>query len=370
MSAPVDIRACADRIEDLQRGDGTIPWIEAGIWDAWNHGESAMALAIAGRETASLKALDALLGRQNSDGSWTGDLGASVPLDADNRRLVPGIPETARDTNFTGYAAVTALRSLLALSRLDLLDRYWPMIEAAMEHVLAHQTTHGDIVWKVPEAGEDLLAVDSLRAGNASLYKALECAILCARLAGEDDRRWAEARRALGACLRENDARYDRTGIDRRRYAMDWYYPVLAGVVSPQAGRARLYARWNEFVEAGLGCRCVSDEPWVTAAETAELALACLAAGKREQAESLIAGLAPLAADKGGYWMGWQFEENVIWPYERPGWTAGALVLAADALDGLSPGSTLLVRNFVPEVAAHAGSVKADVGGFPASLHA
>ena len=365
MSTIVDIRACADHVEALQRADGSIPWIEAGIWDAWNHGESAMGLAIAGRDTACLAALDALVDRQNVDGSWTGDLGASVPLDADNRRLVPGTPETARDTNFTGYVAVTVLRSLLALRRLERLPRYWPMIESAMAFVLAHQTPHGDIVWKQADHGEDMLAMDSLRAGNASLYKALECAILGARLLDKPDEDWVSARRAVGACLRENDARFDRTGIDRRRYAMDWYYPVLAGVLSPEAGRARLYARWNEFVEAGLGCRCVADEPWVTAAETAELALACLAAGKQNQARDLLTGLSPLAADEGGYWMEWQFEESVVWPYERPTWTAGALVLAADALDGLSPGSGLLVRNFVPERDVRAGDA-----GFPASLHA
>ena len=200
------------------------------------------------------------------------------------------------------------------------------------------------------EDGEEALeTIDSLRAGNASLYKALECAILMGRLLEEPVDPWIKARRRLGAALRENDARFDRTGTDRRRYAMDWYYPVLAGVVPGETGRARLYARWTDFVKPGLGCRCVSDEPWVTAAETAELALACLVVGKRDQARSLIADLAPLKARDGGYWMGWQFNEEIVWPYERPSWTAGAMILAADALDGLTPGSDLLIRNWVAE---------------------
>ena len=130
--------------------------------------------------------------------------------------------------------------------------------------------------------------------------------------------------------------------------------------------KARLYARWNEFVKPGLGCRCVADEPWVTAAETAELALACLAAGKTGQAHTLLRDLAPLACDDGGYWMGWQFEENVVWPYEKPSWTAGALVLAADAIDGLTPGSALLIRNSVPELATD--GLNSGAAGLPASL--
>ncbi|MHA6287102.1 prenyltransferase/squalene oxidase repeat-containing protein [Maricaulis sp. CAU 1757] len=350
MPALVDIRACAKRIEALQQADGALPWIEAGIWDAWNHGESAMGLAIAGRQTAALRALDCLVERQEADGGWSGDLGASVPLDDTNRHLLPGRPARARDTNFTGYAAVTVLRSLLALQRLDLAPRYWPMIAAAMDFVLHHQTPHGDIVWRAPEGSEAIDSIDSLRAGNSSLYKALECAILLGRLLDQRVDHWAAARRRIGAALREHDARFDRTGTDRRRFAMDWYYPVLAGVVAPESGQARLYARWSEFVSPGLGCRCVSDEPWVTAAETAELALACLAARKPAQARELIANLAPLAARDGGYWMGWQFEEEIIWPQERPAWTAGALVLAADALDRLTPGHDLLVRNWVREL--------------------
>ena len=74
MSPSVDIKACADHITSLQRSDGTIPWIEAGVWDAWNHGEATMGLAIAGREAETLKALTALMDRQEGDGGWTGDL--------------------------------------------------------------------------------------------------------------------------------------------------------------------------------------------------------------------------------------------------------------------------------------------------------
>jgi hypothetical protein len=358
MSELVDISGCADHIQSLQATDGSIPWIEAGIWDAWNHGEGTMALAIAGRDAAARKALDHLMDRQEADGGWTGDLGASVPLDETNRHLVPGIPKTARDTNFTGYVAVTVLRSLLALDAAPLLPRYWPMVGSAINFVLEYQTPHGDIIWRAPDTSAEIETTDSLRAGNASLYKSLECAVMMSGLLGTPNSDWTEARQRIGAALRENDSRFDRTGIDRRRYAMDWYYPVLAGVLPREAGKARLYARWNEFVKAGLGCRCVADEPWVTTAETAELALACLAAGKVQQARTLITDLAPLAAENGGYWMGWQFAENVIWPQERPSWTAGALVLACDALEGLSPGSNLLIHNSLAELPVRAGGAE------------
>ena len=60
---------------------------------------------------------------------------------------------------------------------------------------------------------------------------------------------------------------------------MDWYYPVLGGAVRGAGAAARLHAGWDEFVVPGLGVRCVSDEPWVTGAETCELVIALDAVG-------------------------------------------------------------------------------------------
>jgi hypothetical protein len=54
--------------------------------------------------------------------------------------------------------------------------------------------------------------------------------------------------------------------------------------------------------------------------------------------------------------MGWQFEEEVIWPLERPSWTSGALIMASDALNRTSPGSDLLIRNWVAETPAKAAA--------------
>ena len=46
----------------------------------------------------------------------------------------------------------------------------------------------------------------------------------------------------------------------------------------------RIDGRWSEFVLDGVGVRCVSDHPWVTAAETAECVMALDAIGLRDQA--------------------------------------------------------------------------------------
>src|SRR3546814_16683628 len=69
---------------------------------------------------------------------------------------------------------------------------------------------------------------------------------------------------------------------------MDWYYPVLGGVVLGDAGRARLEERRDTFVMEDRGVRCVSDRPWITVAETCECALAHLAVGHRATGEMVL----------------------------------------------------------------------------------
>jgi len=82
----------------------------------------------------------------------------------------------------------------------------------------------------------------------------------------------------------------------------------------------------------GLGVRCVSDEPWVTGAETCELAIALAALGHRDQAMELFGQIQFLRAEDGSYWTGWQFVNGKHFPHEQSTWTAAAVVLAADVL--------------------------------------
>ena len=122
---------------------------------------------------------------------------------------------------------------------------------------------------------------------------------------------------------------------------MDWYYPVLGGAVTGPAARARLAADWDRFVVPGLGARCVADRPWVTGAETCELALSLAAAGQRDAAIEQVAAMQHLRDDDGSYWTGYVFADDARWPIERTTWTAAAVVLAADAISGATPAAGL-----------------------------
>jgi hypothetical protein len=122
--------------------------------------------------------------------------------------------------------------------------------------------------------------------------------------------------------------------MDKSRFSMDWYYPVLGGAVRGPLATRLFDEHWETFVVPGLGIRCVSDEPWVTGAETAELALSLLVNGDPDRARQLLKDVQHLRHDDGSYWTGYVFDKDVRWPAERSSWTAAAMVLAADALAG------------------------------------
>ena len=78
--------------------------------------------------------------------------------------------------------------------------------------------------------------------------------------------------------------------------------------------------------------RCVSNQDWVTTAETCECAMAHLAAGDRASALALFEWVQRLREPDGSYLTGRAFPANVSYPdRERTTYSAAAVLLAADA---------------------------------------
>ena len=221
------------------------------------------------------------------------------------------------------------------------------MVTRAIDFVLRYQGPDGEIDWAVDQ--NDRALGDALVTGCSSIYKSLECAILIAEQLDYPDAIWRAARTRLGEALRYRPERFDRTWESKARYAMDWFYPILAGWVVGVEASKRLAQRWEEFIEPGLGCRCENHQPWVTVAESCELTLALLAAGDRDRAIELFGWLTQWRDTDGGWWTGYQFAERVLWPLEKPTWTAGAVLLAADALTAHSGASELFLKTALSE---------------------
>ena len=110
--------------------------------------------------------------------------------------------------------------------------------------------SEGEIDWAVDPTGAPL--GDALVTGCSSIYKSLECAILIAEALGHPAASWRLARAKLCDALRHRPARFDRTWESKSRYAMDWFYPILAGWVTGAAARDRLADRWMSLSSQAL----------------------------------------------------------------------------------------------------------------------
>jgi hypothetical protein len=320
-------RATLDYICDVQRPDGAIPWFDGGHADPWNHIEAAMGLSIGGRRAEAERAYRWLADLQQPDGAW---LAAYFAEDS--------APVTHVETNYVGYIATGVWHHYVIYRDMRWLRQMWPVVRKAIDFVCNLQSRHGEIYWAQDHNG---VSRDALLTGCSSLYKSLECAALIAARLGHDNRAWLAARGALGNALRERPERFDRTWESKSRYSMDWFYPVMTGVMRGKDARRRLASRWSEFVRDGLGCLCVADRPWVTVAESCELTMALLAAGNRPAAATVYNWLHRFRNEDGSWWTGYVYDNPEIWPLERPTWTAGATLLAADALAGYTPAHRL-----------------------------
>jgi hypothetical protein len=310
------VRATVAFIADQQDADGALPWSRAAQLDPWDSIEAAMALDVCGEHARAAAAYRWLAGAQRPDGSWAMEYRDGLPTDL------------GAQSNHAGYLAVGAWHGWLCAGDGQLVTDLWPVVRRGLDLVVGMQLPGGAIGWALrPDGTPDELA---LLTGNASLFQALRCGIALAGLVGEAQPDWELAVTELGEALRCRPEAF----ADRSRFSMDWYYPVLAGAVTGAPAEERLAADWDRFVVPGLGARCVADRPWVTGAETCELALALVAAGQRDAAVEQIAAMQHLRHPDGSYWTGYVYPDDARWPGERTTWTAGAVVLAADAISG------------------------------------
>jgi len=322
-----EVITSAKHLTRLQTPTGMIPWFPGGHCDPWNHVETAMALDVAGFPAEALAAYRWLANIQLPNGAWH------------NYYAADGSVEEAKlDTNVVAYLATGVWHHWLLTKDSGFVDAMWPVVERAVEFVLDLQTARGEILWARHADGTPWSF--ALLTGSSSICHSLRCAIALADHLGHERPRWDRAVTSLANVIRTEPDAF----APKHRWAMDWYYPVLTGVVTGEEGRARLAARRPAFVIEGRGVRCVSDRPWVTVAETCECLLAHLAVGDRATAETLFAWVQQYREADGRYWTGTVYPQEVHFPGgEQSTYTAASVVLAADGVAGSSPASALFV---------------------------
>ncbi|WP_121251150.1 prenyltransferase [Nocardioides ferulae] len=316
-----EIAETAASIKAMQEPCGAVPWTTGEHVDIWNHVEAAMAMLVGGEVEAAEAAYAWVPTMQRPDGSW--------PM-----KIVAGQVDDPRgEVNMSAYFAVGVWHHWLVRNDIGFVRQHWPSVRAGLDWVVSQQLPFGGINWTPTEDG-------ALLAGSSSIYQSLRAGVALAELMDDPQPEWELAGGRLGHAVREHRDLF----LDKATYSMDWYYPVLGGAVRGPAGVELLESKWDHFVRPGLGILCVDTNPWVTGAETCELAMALDALGDHRRARQLLADMQHLRDEGGKYWTGWVYEltpeqeeeyaaqGGVNWPPEWTTYTAAAVVLAVDAL--------------------------------------
>ena len=312
-----------DFISNMQQNSGAIPSNSDGSHDPWDHLEAVMGLSTLGYINEALQGLEWMKDNQNSDGSW-------YNLYQNNQAI-----EKNKQSNFSTYISVAVWHHYLLTQDKSILEKFWDSIERGALFALNLQHSNGAIAWNVDEAG--IKDEDYLLTGCSSIAKSLECTIL-EKL--EMKAKLIESHASLLTAI-ENPAGIFDLKKDRSRFSMDWYYPILSGITANNHLTNLVQHIKDVFLVPGIGIKCVSDEPWVTVAETSECSMALKKLGNDKLANELLLNAAAIVDGHNIPYMGWQLHEEIYWPDEKPSWTSAALILAADANNHLTSASNL-----------------------------
>ena len=325
----LDVSEVASFIARTQRSDGEIPWAAGQKSDPWDHVESAMGLSVGGYYQEARRAFRWLADRQLEDGSWYTAYRQGVAEDK------------TKDANLSSYIAVGVFHHFLITGDRKLLEQMWPTLSRAINFAISLQTPNGEIYWAIsPEGNVDRMA---LLTGSSSIYMSIKCALAIAKILGFSVPSWEIACDQLADAIKTKPYLFNMT---KSRFSMDWFYPILAGAITGTAAQSRIDKYWKKFVVEDRGVRCVSDKPWVTIAETAELALALAGMGNMDLARIVFSWIIDRRYDDGTYWCGFTCPDLVIWPEDKITWTNAASLIAADAIYQLTPGSALFSHRF------------------------
>jgi len=319
-------------IKSIQLESGAIPSNVDGSHDPWDHIESIMGLNFANKKESSKLAFEWLIKNQNNDGSWFSKYNDSHPL------------EKNKSTHFGPYISVAALHFYKIFEDKEFLEYLWPNIKLALKFSLSLQIPNGTIPWSIDEGGK--IEEDYLLTGSSSILKSIECGIAISKLLNDKENisNWTQSHKSLSNAIRNPMGKFDLLQ-DRKRFSMDWYYPILSGCLNDKERDYYIDKVFNDFYEEDIGVKCVIEEPWITVAETCEFIIALMISNRDEDAKKLLLDVLNICDKDNIPYMGWQYKENIFWPKEKPSWTSAAAILAADTILDFSNASDLFKKD-------------------------
>ena len=130
------------------------------------------------------------------------------------------------------------------------------MVEAAIDYALDFQRETGEIAWRGDDPDDGALLT-----GSSSIHLSLRCAIAIAERLGHERPDWELSLGALAIAIAHRPDVF----LDKQRWAMDWYYPILGGVLRGYPANARVARRMVDVrrrePRASGACRTVRGSP-------------------------------------------------------------------------------------------------------------
>ena len=308
-----DLQSAKDWIISNQSSNGAIYWDEKGKCDAWDHCECLIALAIFEEWTAFDRGIDWVLNNINSEGLIYSEFNLNEPSKA------------FFEAHHAAYIFLPILQRYLIDGKKEYLKKRFKELRTIYKGMKSFQDDDGYFFWAKSSQG---YADNSLITASCSIELSRRAYKCISEIIGEN---FADNEDFLNKEMLASK-KFNRDGIDRSRFSMDSYYPLLCGYGDQKDITVLLQ---NFYIE-GLGIKCVIEEPWVTLAESSECVIALLKSGEKEIAHKIFNDIVKLKNKNGVFPTGYQYKLDLLWPDENSTWTNAAVIMAADCLFDLT----------------------------------
>ena len=247
-----------DWIITNQKNDGAICWDEHGKFDAWDHSECLLALAIFEEWDHFDKGLEYVFNNINSEGLIISET------------IKDKVTKDYYEPHHAAYIFLPLVQKYMIDGDASYIQKYQEKLKLIFEGMMKFRDTDGLFFWALDTKG---FADNSLITASCSLELSRRAySFLCKNVLQEEDQEDTN----FFNLETFHSSRFNRDGIDRARFSMDSYYPYLIDCGDVD----NIDQLLNKFYVEGLGIKCVEEEPWVTIAESSECCIALHKAGK------------------------------------------------------------------------------------------
>jgi|TARA_B110000977_G_scaffold180450_1_gene240100 hypothetical protein len=311
--------------------DGSIPWDEKGKCDSWDHSECLIALAIYEEWDAFDRGVEWFFSNLNSEGLIYSEFSKQKPTQLNYQ------------SHHAPYIALPLLQRYLIDQKSENLDKYLPQLTTIFSSLLSFMDEDGMYHWSKDNDGYSDNSLITASMSIAISVQAYSAIIKILKIDSEDSHYEKDFKLGLLEDLKNlldksfwaNSeipwARFDRDGIDRSRFSMDFFYQSLARV---NLDKDFFKLGLEHFYVQNLGIKCVEEEPWVTMAESSECIIATFLNYDKSLAIKMFDDILKFQNKDGIFPTGYQYKLDILWPNEQSTWTNAALIIAGNVICG------------------------------------